>query len=238
MCPLGSHKFALACGDPVVRLYDIRKVGSLSTGQRRNAEGERNLCIARYCPRSVLETNSRREHYGINVTGVDFNELGEIAATYSRVDAYVFSTNPLNHHEPLTAENAPDIDPEYRNVQTGTEPVAYCGWQSLLITCLKSEGYVQVYKGHRNVRTFLKEISFLCDNEYVTTGSDCGHAFMWHKRTGKLVNMLKADDSVVNGVAPHPSLPYLATCGIDSDGKVLYRPRSIAYYTGAYWLMV
>ena len=47
---------------------------------------------------------------------------------------------------------------------------------------------------------------------------------MWHKQTGKLVNMLKADDSVVNGVAPHPHLPYLATCGIDSDGKVSVSP--------------
>ena len=47
---------------------------------------------------------------------------------------------------------------------------------------------------------------------------------MWHKQTGKLVNMLKADDSVVNGVAPHPHLPYLATCGIDSDGKVSASP--------------
>src|SRR5690606_31489410 len=37
---------------------------------------------------------------------------------------------------------------------------------------------------------------------------------------GRLVQMLKADENVVNGVAPHPSLPLLATCGIDSDGKV------------------
>jgi WD repeat-containing protein 42A len=199
MCTLGSYKFALACADPIVRLYDIRMTGGASTGQNIT-ENDRYKCLTKYCPRSVLETHSKRDNYfSINVTGVDFNELGEIAATYSRVDAYVFSTQPGTHHKELTSETAPNIDSAYYQVQTG---------------------YVQSYKGHKNVRTFLKEISFLGGNDYVTTGSDCGHAFVWHKQTGKLVNMLKADDSVVNGVAPHPHLPYLATCGIDSDGKV------------------
>jgi len=44
--------------------------------------------------------------------------------------------------------------------------------------------------------------------------------FIWEKLSGKLVHKLKADENVVNGVAPHPFLPILATCGIDSDGKI------------------
>lgn len=45
----------------------------------------------------------------------------------------------------------------------------------------------------------MKEIAFLGDDEFVTTGSDCGNAFVWEKKTGKLVQLLEADESVVNG---------------------------------------
>lgn len=38
-------------------------------------------------------------------------------------------------------------------------------------SCLLCQtAFTQTYTGHRNVRTFLKEIAFLGDNQYVTTG--------------------------------------------------------------------
>lgn len=76
------------------------------------------------------------------------------------------------------------------NYITGSLPCTYAAMTS---------GVVQTYSGHRNVRTFLKEIAFLGNDEYVTTGSDCGNAFVWEKTSGKLVQMLAADESVVNG---------------------------------------
>jgi hypothetical protein len=36
-----------------------------------------------------------------------------------------------------------------------------------------------------------------------------------------LVQLLKGDNSIVNGVAPHPSLPSIAICGIDPVAKVI-----------------
>lgn len=181
MCPLGSYKFALACADPIVRLYDIRMTGGASTGQNIT-ENDRYKCLTKYCPRSVLETHSKRDNYfSINVTGVDFNELGEIAATYSRVDAYVYSTQPGTHHKELTSETAPNIDSAYYQVQTGMPPLkarrpteGNKKWFHFFFPHLVSHlapGYVQSYKGHKNVRTFLKEISFLGGNDYVTTGA-------------------------------------------------------------------
>jgi hypothetical protein len=93
--------------------------GGSSTGQNIT-ENDRYKCIAKYCPKSVLETHSKQDNfYSINVTGVDYNELGEIAATYSRVDAYVFSTNPGTHHEKLTSETAPNVNSAYYDVHTG-----------------------------------------------------------------------------------------------------------------------
>lgn len=67
--------------------------------------------------------------------------------------------------------------------------------------------------------TMIKEATFW-GNDYVMSGSDCGHVFTWDRRTGKLVMLMEADQHVVNCVQPHPTLPYLATSGIDYDIKI------------------
>lgn len=80
--------------------------------------------------------------------------------------------------------------------------------------------YLQMkYIGHRNARTMIKEATFW-GNNCVMSGSDCGHVFIWDRRTGDLVMLLEADQHVVNCLQPHPSLPYLATSGIDYDIKL------------------
>ncbi|XP_065351883.1 DDB1- and CUL4-associated factor 6-like [Cloeon dipterum] len=77
----------------------------------------------------------------------------------------------------------------------------------------------QKYVGHRNARTMIKEASFWGDN-YVMSGSDCGHVFVWDKNTAELVMLMEADKHVVNSLQPHPYLPLLATSGIDHDIKL------------------
>lgn len=79
---------------------------------------------------------------------------------------------------------------------------------------------IQQYKGRRNQDTFLKEAKFIGGGEYVTTGSDGGMVYIWDKSSGYLVRKLPSDEFVVNGVSPHPSLPIIATCGIENDIKV------------------
>jgi len=81
--------------------------------------------------------------------------------------------------------------------------------------------FKQVYTGRRNVQTFLKEVTFFGDDSYITTGSDCGHLFIWEKHSANLVQILKADKNVVNGVSPNPVYPILAACGIDSSAKII-----------------
>lgn len=78
---------------------------------------------------------------------------------------------------------------------------------------------IQKYSGHRNARTMIKEASFWGRN-YVMSGSDCGHIFIWNKHTGKLANTLQGDRHVVNCIQPHPTLPMLASAGIDYDIKL------------------
>lgn len=65
----------------------------------------------------------------------------------------------------------------------------------------------------------IKEATFW-GNDHVMSGSDCGHVFTWERKTGKLVMLMEADLHVVNCVQPHPTLPYLATSGIDYDIKI------------------
>lgn len=68
-------------------------------------------------------------------------------------------------------------------------------------------------------RTMIKEATFW-GNNYVMSGSDCGHVFTWDRKTGRLVMLMEADQHVVNCLQPHPTLPYLATSGIDYDIKI------------------
>ena len=77
---------------------------------------------------------------------------------------------------------------------------------------------VKRYQGHRNNAT-VKGVNFYGPrSEYVVSGSDCGHVFIWDKETEQVVQFLPGDEGgVVNVLEPHPCLPYLATSGLDHD---------------------
>lgn len=78
----------------------------------------------------------------------------------------------------------------------------------------------QVFEGHRNAQT-VKGVNYFGPNtEYVVSGSDCGRIFIWKKKGGKLLTLLKGDSQVVNCLEPHPYATILATSGIDRTIKV------------------
>lgn len=84
----------------------------------------------------------------------------------------------------------------------------------------QERGYLQRYSGHRNNDT-VKQVAFLGGDEFIVSGSDCGHVFIWETASSMLVNVLHADRSgAVNCLSEHPSLPYLAVSGLDSEAKV------------------
>ena len=95
------------------------------------------------------------------------------------------------------------------------------------------------YRGHCNVKTVKDANFFGLQDEYVVSGSDGGHLFIWDKKTSALVNILEGDNEVVNvvqGKSPfngstwrsvshtstlgHPYEPVLAVSGIDHTIKV------------------
>lgn len=75
--------------------------------------------------------------------------------------------------------------------------------------------------GHRNRRT-VKGVAFMGDDdEFVVSGSDCGHAFIWSKRDGRLRTMLAGDQDVVNCLEPHPRHRlFLVTSGMSLSPTV------------------
>ncbi|KAH8237638.1 hypothetical protein KR038_003953, partial [Drosophila bunnanda] len=85
---------------------------------------------------------------------------------------------------------------------------------------IKKFDYVKMsFSGHRNSRTMVKGATFWGD-DFIMSGSDCGHIFIWNRATGKVVKTLLADNRVVNRVQPHPTLPYLLSSGIDYNVKL------------------
>ncbi|XP_051556263.1 DDB1- and CUL4-associated factor 8-like [Myxocyprinus asiaticus] len=81
--------------------------------------------------------------------------------------------------------------------------------------------YRRRYKGHRNNAT-VKGVNFYgpC-SEFVVSGSDCGHIYLWDKNSARVVQFMEGDKGgVVNCLEPHPHLPGLATSGLDHDVKL------------------
>lgn len=67
--------------------------------------------------------------------------------------------------------------------------------------------HTRVYKGHCNVKT-VKDVNFYgLNDEYVVSGSDSGHLFIWDKKTSQLLNILEGDGEVVNVVQGLSLLP-------------------------------
>lgn len=72
--------------------------------------------------------------------------------------------------------------------------------------------------GHLNSQTFLKTVQFFGpQDEYVVSGCDSGHTWVWDRRTGGLAVVVRTDSQIANGVIPHPWAPALACYGIDNE---------------------
>ncbi|KAL8709592.1 MAG: hypothetical protein Q9220_005684 [cf. Caloplaca sp. 1 TL-2023] len=87
--------------------------------------------------------------------------------------------------------------------------------------------HVRSYAGHCNVKTVKDANFFGLNDEYVVSGSDGGHLFIWDKKTSELINILQGDGEVVNVIQGHPYEPVLAVSGIDSTIKI-FSPDSRA----------
>ena len=86
---------------------------------------------------------------------------------------------------------------------------------------LEEEG-PQAYQGHQNFECSLSlplyghrnDVSFWGpSSEYVISGSNCGHIFIWKKKGGILVAKIRGAVTEVKHVASHPHATILASSG-------------------------
>lgn len=67
--------------------------------------------------------------------------------------------------------------------------------------------HTRVYRGHCNIKT-VKDVNFFgLNDEYVVSGSDSGHLFIWDRKSSQLVNILEGDSEVVNVVQGRSQSP-------------------------------
>lgn len=99
----------------------------------------------------------------------------------------------------------------------------------------EGSSHIHKYQGHRNSAT-VKGVNFYGPNsEYIISGSDCGNIFIWDKQTEGLVKLMPGDDNgVVNVLEPHPTMPVLATSGLDDEVK-LWMPLQVTAGPGHCW---
>lgn len=128
----------------------------------------------------------------VHITGLAYSKSSELLVSYNDDLIYLFEKNSSFDSLPSSAACE---DP-------------------------KNLKETRVYSGHRNAKT-VKGVNFFGpDDEYVLSGSDCGHIFIWNKKEAKLVRLMVGDRHVVNQLEAHPHIPFLATCGIEKNVKI------------------
>lgn len=80
--------------------------------------------------------------------------------------------------------------------------------------------HLRSYSGHINVQT-IKDVNYFgLQDEYVISGSDCGHVFFWDRKSTEITTILHADEDIVNVIEPHPYEPIIAVSGMDNTIKI------------------
>lgn len=191
--PQKPNEVALSGTCPYVGVYDSRKFDE---------------AFAYYSPDHLRSAS-------VHVTGLKYDSYGEhILASYNDEDIYLM--NVIQHAHNSTSESQ----------RTSSTVALADSINSDGETCSSdvignSESYSNRYTGHRNDAT-VKQVSFFGDkSEWVVSGSDCGHIFIWNTKTANVVKLLKGDAvGAVNCLSQHPVLPLLVTSGLSHTAKM------------------
>lgn len=187
-----DSNFVFAGGSDTVGLYDLRmEVGSrLERLQEYRPTSFDDVCAA-------------------SVSGLDVSKDGkELLVSYEGDQVYTF---------PTFYKTASSAGPTLEEIKQLPEDV----WSAIDDDRKPCMPELASYGGHLNRLTFLKNAKYAGPNdEYICTGSDSGHAWIYERSSGAVVSFLGADSVTCNGVIPHPTLPAFITYGIDSTAKL------------------
>jgi len=236
ICFIPSTQIVLSCGeDGAVYRYDPREPDELD-------------------PKPIVQYRCPNHHvFGTQLHTIDFSPNGynfAIGGHYH--SASVFDYRKLDSDQSDGDNQLPVMEiypshmekikqkPQCPNItalrynHSGSEIVCSYNDEEIHLFNALDGNHVRTFGGHRNSQT-VKGVNFYGNcSEYIISGSDCGHLFVWKTRTGSLVNYQFADGDVeiepgvLNALEPHPYLPYLATSGLDSTVK-LWSPFGINF---------
>ncbi|KAF3791362.1 DDB1- and CUL4-associated factor 8 [Nymphaea thermarum] len=143
-------------------------------------------------PLDTFSPNHLIGNDNVHITGLAYSNMSELLVSYNDELVYLFQ----------------------KDMGMGPNP------KSIPAEKLQELDHPQAYIGHRNSQT-VKGVSFFGPNdEYVISGSDCGHIFMWRKKGGELLRIMLGDMHIVNCLEPHPCMTVLATSGIEKNVKL------------------
>jgi len=173
-----------------VHMFDLRMESSRE---------ESNRVVERYRPRVLKDAEN------VSVCGIDVSKDGrELLVSYESDQIYTF---------PIFNQASSPAGPTLEEIDK---------WSSrYLEDADEAVPDLASYGAHLNRFTFLKSARYAGPkDEYICTGSDSGHAWIYRKSDGAVASLLSADSHVCNGIVPHPTLPVFITYGIDSTAKV------------------
>uniref|UniRef100_A0ACD5ZH93 Uncharacterized protein n=1 Tax=Avena sativa TaxID=4498 RepID=A0ACD5ZH93_AVESA len=192
MDPRNPWYFAVSGSDEYVRLYDRRK-------SYINGDSTFGCPVEHFCPPHLIGQNKD------GITGLAFSHAGEMLASYSYDNIYLFEREHGLH---------------FNNLKVGEKILMDETVGATLAPSTEKFPVLQDFKGHQNTQT-VKGVSFLGPNfDFVASGSDCGHVFVWRKKDGEVMRAMKGDRRIVNCVEQHPSEIIVASSGIDSCVKI------------------
>lgn len=192
MDPRNPWYFAVSGSDEYVRLYDRRK-------SYVNGDSTFGYPVEHFCPPHLIGQNKD------GITGLAFSQAGEMLASYSYESVYLFEREHGLH---------------FNNFKVGEKLLMDDTMSAILPPSVEKLPVPQTFKGHENKQT-IKGVSFLGPNcDFVASGSDCGHVFIWRKKDGVLIRAMKGDKRIVNCVEQHPSEIIVASSGIDTSIKI------------------
>lgn len=152
------------------------------------------------------------------ITCAVYNHSGsEILASYSDAGIYLYDS---------------------RNYQQGEYLHSYEGHMYVNPANSKCTRKLTQFSIYRNSRT-IKGVNFFGpQSEYIVSGSDCGHVFFWDKNTEAVINFRKGDNAgVVNCLEPHPTMPVMATSGLEHKVKI-WTPNGSRETVGPNWAII
>ena len=189
--------YLAACGSSqYVCIYDTRKFSTP---------------ISYYCPRHLR--NERLKH----VSGIKFDYSCEhILASFNDEAVYRLNIDRHAYDASVPTANAIAKSPISAPVDSLSSSNIDDEFDD------RERGYCNVYRGHRN-RDTVKQVAFYgTRSEFVVSGSDCGHLFLWDTQTSEIANIISADSrGAINCITSHDTLPILAVSGLDEDAKLI-----------------